>query len=271
MVGGQVVDLAAEGKVAGDGAAATVDDLEIDPPPQDRGAVPIAACGSALSAAQGERPSGPDRRTLRRAGRLRPVRSAWRSRSPTTCSTSRARSDQAGKRVGKDAARGKLTYPGLLGVEESRRRAERPGATRPRRASMPLGPAAGLLAELARYRDGKRSLSRTDRWIDSEESAMTAHSARGSTSPDRPARADRRPARAAGPGDPRRAGRACSSVRPAHFASNLGVVELCLALHLTFDFRQRPADLGHRPPDLSAQADHRPLPRSSTRSAPRAA
>jgi geranylgeranyl diphosphate synthase type II len=28
-----------------------------------------------------------------------------------------------GKRVGKDAARGKLTYPGLLGLEESRRRA----------------------------------------------------------------------------------------------------------------------------------------------------
>src|SRR5262245_45413870 len=27
----------------------------------------------------------------------------------------------------------------------------------------------------------------------------------------------------------------CQS-RPAHFASNLGVVELCLALHLTFDF-----------------------------------
>src|SRR6516165_6465004 len=27
------------------------------------------------------------------------------------------------------------------------------------------------------------------------------------------------------------------SLRPAHFASNLGVVELCLALHLTFDFR----------------------------------
>ena len=27
------------------------------------------------------------------------------------------------------------------------------------------------------------------------------------------------------------------SIRPAHFASNLGVVELCLALHLSFDFR----------------------------------
>ena len=31
--------------------------------------------------------------------------------------------EKAGKRVGKDAARGKLTYPGLLGLEESRRRA----------------------------------------------------------------------------------------------------------------------------------------------------
>ena len=35
--------------------------------------------------------------------------------------------EQTGKRVGKDAARGKLTYPGLLGVAESRRRAERLG------------------------------------------------------------------------------------------------------------------------------------------------
>ncbi|HEY2148166.1 MAG TPA: polyprenyl synthetase family protein, partial [Pirellulales bacterium] len=31
----------------------------------------------------------------------------------------------AGKRVGKDSGHGKLTFPGLLGVEESRRRAER--------------------------------------------------------------------------------------------------------------------------------------------------
>jgi geranylgeranyl diphosphate synthase type II len=34
---------------------------------------------------------------------------------------------EVGKRVGKDAARGKLTYPGLLGVEESRQRACRLG------------------------------------------------------------------------------------------------------------------------------------------------
>ena len=51
--------------------------------------------------------------------------------------------------------------------------------------------------------------------------------------------------------------------RSAHFASNLGVVELCLALHLTFDFSPRPPDLGHRPPDLPAQADHRPRRRAA--------
>lgn len=33
------------------------------------------------------------------------------------------RTEEAGKRVNKDESRGKLTYPGLLGVEESRRRA----------------------------------------------------------------------------------------------------------------------------------------------------
>src|SRR5947207_10423104 len=38
------------------------------------------------------------------------------------------------------------------------------------------------------------------------------------------------------------------SIRPAHFASNLGVVELALALHLTFDFTQDRLiwDTGHQ-------------------------
>lgn len=38
------------------------------------------------------------------------------------------------------------------------------------------------------------------------------------------------------------------SLRPAHFASNLGVVELCLALHLTFDFAKDRLlwDTGHQ-------------------------
>src|SRR5438132_5908939 len=38
------------------------------------------------------------------------------------------------------------------------------------------------------------------------------------------------------------------SIRSAHFASNLGVVELCLALHLSFDFRRDRLiwDTGHQ-------------------------
>lgn len=38
------------------------------------------------------------------------------------------------------------------------------------------------------------------------------------------------------------------SIRPAHFASNLGVVELCIALHLTFDFKKHKLiwDTGHQ-------------------------
>ena len=39
-----------------------------------------------------------------------------------------------------------------------------------------------------------------------------------------------------------------ASTRPAHFASNLGVVELCLALHTVFDFRHDRLiwDTGHQ-------------------------
>src|SRR5437764_3534470 len=38
------------------------------------------------------------------------------------------------------------------------------------------------------------------------------------------------------------------TIRPTHFASNLGVVELCLALHLTFDFSEDRLiwDTGHQ-------------------------
>ena len=48
-----------------------------------------------------------------------------------------------------------------------------------------------------------------------------------------------------------------------HLASNLGVVELTLALHYVYDFgpypdRPGPAALGRRPPVLPAQDAHRP-------------
>jgi geranylgeranyl diphosphate synthase type II len=55
-----------------------------------------------------------------------------------------------GKRVGKDADRGKLTFPGLLGIDESVRRAQRLVAEACDSLE-PLGKAAGPLASLARY------------------------------------------------------------------------------------------------------------------------
>jgi geranylgeranyl diphosphate synthase type II len=58
--------------------------------------------------------------------------------------------EQTGKRVQKDAARGKLTYPGFLGVTESRRWADR--LCQEAVAHLrPLGPAGGRLEALVRY------------------------------------------------------------------------------------------------------------------------
>jgi len=62
----------------------------------------------------------------------------------------RGSEETVGKRVGKDAARGKLTYPGLLGVEESQSRAER--LTAEAIACLaPLGAEVEVLEDLARY------------------------------------------------------------------------------------------------------------------------
>jgi geranylgeranyl diphosphate synthase type II len=57
--------------------------------------------------------------------------------------------EQTGKRVGKDAARGKLTYPGFLGVAESRRRAEALCDEACGHLTI-LGPAGSRLAALVR-------------------------------------------------------------------------------------------------------------------------
>lgn len=54
---------------------------------------------------------------------------------------------EAGKRVGKDAGRGKLTYPGLLGAQESRRRLETQTAAAVA-ALAPLGEGAAKLRGL---------------------------------------------------------------------------------------------------------------------------
>lgn len=58
--------------------------------------------------------------------------------------------ENTGKAVGKDAARGKLTYPGLLGIDESRQRA-RDLAQRAFDAVAPLGAASEPLVQLMQY------------------------------------------------------------------------------------------------------------------------
>lgn len=58
--------------------------------------------------------------------------------------------EAAGKRVGKDADHGKLTFPGLLGIDESMQRARRLVAEACELVA-PLGAAAEPLVSLARY------------------------------------------------------------------------------------------------------------------------
>jgi geranylgeranyl diphosphate synthase type II len=55
-----------------------------------------------------------------------------------------------GKRVGKDSTRGKLTFPAILGVDESRRRAQQL-VEQAAAALVPLGPAAEALQALTHY------------------------------------------------------------------------------------------------------------------------
>ena len=62
----------------------------------------------------------------------------------------RGNADLAGKRVGKDVARGKLTFPGLLGIDESVRQAEQL-IVEACAAAARLGPRADGLQTLARY------------------------------------------------------------------------------------------------------------------------
>ena len=98
-------------------------------------------------AAQGERPTGPDPKALAAANAYAEAFGlAFQVTDDLLDVESTA--ERAGKRVGKDAARGKLTYPGLLGVEESRRRAAALGQQAVAAAES-LG--STLLADLARY------------------------------------------------------------------------------------------------------------------------
>jgi geranylgeranyl diphosphate synthase type II len=118
MVGGQVDDLAWE-RGAG---AGTLDDLQ-KLHARKTGALFRACLRLGLLTAQGERPRGPDPAVvecLDAYGRCFGL--AFQITDDLLDAEGTA--DQTGKRVQKDAARGKLTYPGLMGVTESRHHAE---------------------------------------------------------------------------------------------------------------------------------------------------
>lgn len=121
MVGGQVVDLAAEGKVLDGSPPQSLEDLE----------------------ALHRRKTGELIRVALRLGwlvatpvELREDTAGWKAeldqfgrdlglafQITDDLLDVEGNEDKAGKRVGKDAGKGKLTYPGLLGVEASRQRA----------------------------------------------------------------------------------------------------------------------------------------------------
>jgi len=147
MVGGQVDDLAWE--QAGEGCSArTLEGLEFLHA-RKTGALFRASLKLGVLAAHAQEASPPDPELLRRFDAFgRCLGLAFQITDDLLDVEGHA--DQAGKRVGKDAARGKLTYPGLLGAAESRQRAERLGREA-REQLVSLGPAVSRLLELVSF------------------------------------------------------------------------------------------------------------------------
>ena len=139
MVGGQVLDLAAEGRIAGPEAA----DLE---------AIHRRKTGALFRSAVrlGVYAAGADDPALLAAADAYAAAFGLAFQVTDDLLDVEGSADAAGKRVGKDAARGKLTYPGRLGVEASRRMAADLGREAVAAAGR-FGPGGEPLAELARY------------------------------------------------------------------------------------------------------------------------
>jgi geranylgeranyl diphosphate synthase type II len=149
MVGGQVDDLAWEER-ANDpaGSGATLKDLETVHA-RKTGALFRTCMRLGLWAAQGERPGGPDATLMHGLDRYgRCFGQAFQITDDLL--DVEGSTAQTGKRVGKDAARGKLTYPGFLGADESRRRAD--DLCRQAQTHLaPFGTAGHRLAELVQW------------------------------------------------------------------------------------------------------------------------
>jgi geranylgeranyl diphosphate synthase, type II len=141
MVGGQVEDLAWENQPSG--ALADLERIHS----HKTGALFRACLRMGAFVAQGERPDGPNPDLLERLDDFgRAFGLAFQITDDLL--DVHGVSEQIGKRVGKDAGRGKLTYPGLLGAEQSGLRAQelcRQAAD----AMRPLGSAGERLVGIA--------------------------------------------------------------------------------------------------------------------------
>ena len=159
MVGGQVLDLQADGKIVPSGGGQAPESQGPDRPRSERdletihrlktGALFRSALRLGVYAAHPAGIGGIPRATL--AG-VDAFAAAFGLAFQVTDDLLDVEStaETAGKRVGKDATRGKLTYPGLLGVAASRAKADDLGRQAVAAAEA-LGPGGEPLAALARY------------------------------------------------------------------------------------------------------------------------
>jgi geranylgeranyl diphosphate synthase type II len=148
MVGGQVLDLAAEGKIDASEQPNSAADLEAIHR-MKTGALFNASLRLGVLAAQGE-PNSLRCRVI--SDKLDTYGKAFglAFQIADDLLDVEGSSEKAGKRVGKDSARGKLTYPRLLGGDDSRQRANR--LVQEAVAAVDgLGEAGEYLAALVRY------------------------------------------------------------------------------------------------------------------------
>ncbi len=146
MVGGQTLDLEADGRIAANGSLRPENACDLEAIHRRKtGALFRSSLRLGLYAAQAEQGVNPESLAAVDA-----YAAAFGLAFQITDDLIDVESstEKTGKRVGKDAARGKLTYPGLLGVEESRRRVLELGRNAIRAADALGSP---LLARLAQY------------------------------------------------------------------------------------------------------------------------
>ncbi len=122
MIGGQVNDLIWDGKISSPKLSQDMDGLTRIHSAKTA-ALFLASLRLGLLMVQGERDGGPDPEV--ETALMSFGKSLGLAFQITDDLLDVEGNEQAtGKRVGKDAGRGKPTFPGLLGVEESRRRVE---------------------------------------------------------------------------------------------------------------------------------------------------